>query len=211
MADFDAAEIAKVLEQGEGRQVEFKEGVAEDGRIARTICAFANTRGGILIVGVTDRGRPIGAPRPAAIVEALHDLAAQVEPPVPVRVQRLALGSLTLVCCSVPLSPARPHAVPAGPGEGAEVFVRVGASNRIASPAAIAAIGTPFSRRIAPTPIESRILREAAGAGREGLRLAEFQRDAVGKQRARQAFERLERAGRLVAHGFGARRRWSIP
>jgi Putative DNA-binding domain/MarR family len=210
---FDAAEILRLVAGGEGRQLELKEGVAADGRIARAICAFANTRGGLVLVGVSDRGRILGVPRPGSVIERLRELAARaIHPPVATRLEAVRVGAATVVCCSTPLSPSRPHAVesPAAAGRG-EVLVRVGASNRAASAAAIAAMGTPESRRLAPGPLETRILRELGGV-RGGVTVEEFAAaTGVGKQRARQAFERLERAGLLIGHGLGARRIFGAP
>jgi hypothetical protein len=213
MKPFDAAEIARILEQGsEGRTIEFKEGIAADGRVARTICAFANTRGGVLLVGVSDRRAPLGVPRPAAAAEAVRALARDaIEPPVAVVVETVRLPSVSIVCCSVPWSPARPHAVRRSAG-APEVLIRVGSSNRLATDAAVAAMGTPSSRAVGASALDAAILREAARAGGAGVAVEPFAASAgVGKQRARQAFERLERAGRLVAHGLGPRRTWYVP
>jgi predicted HTH transcriptional regulator len=201
MALFSPDEVSRIIAEGEGRQVELKEGLAADGRVARTICAFANTRGGVLLVGVSDRGRILGASRPRAVVAGLGRLASRaVDPPVDVRIESVRMGSVQVVCCSTPLSPLRPHAV-FDPESGArEVLVRVGASNRAAQAQAIASMGTPSSRAMVPDPLEARILRDL-GVPTTIARFAAA--SGVGKQRVRQAFERLERAGLLVAHGLG--------
>lgn len=210
---FDAAEALRIVAQGEGRQIELKEGVAADGRIARTLCAFANTRGGVVLVGVSDRGRILGVSRPRAVAESLAALAARaVEPAVAVAIAAVRVEGKNVVGCSTPLSPLRPHAV-AGASGGRDVFVRAGSSSRRATPAEIAAIGTASSRRIPPDPLEARILREVARADGGGatLEATAIALDA-GKQRVRQAFERLERAGFLIAHGLGPRRLfWCAP
>jgi hypothetical protein len=194
----DAATLARVLALGEGRQVEFKEGLAADGRAARTLCAFANTRGGMLFVGVDDRGRPFGVARPDGVARALREMAAtMVVPSVHVRVGTTRIDGKALVWCSVPLSPARPHACVAG--GASEVLVRAGSSNRRATPAVAASLRPVPETR---APLGDEILAAARRTG--GITVATFAAArGVGKQRARQALERLERAGRLVAHGLG--------
>lgn len=53
-------EIEQMLLNGEGETVEFKERV-EDGRnVAKTAVAFANTRGGSIVVGVSNDGSVVG-------------------------------------------------------------------------------------------------------------------------------------------------------
>lgn len=55
-ARWTSERLREVIAAGEGRQVEFKRGLPRDEKTARTLVAFANTRGGLLIVGVGDRG-----------------------------------------------------------------------------------------------------------------------------------------------------------
>jgi hypothetical protein len=215
---FDPDEVAAIAARGEGRQVEFKEGLAADGRAARTICAFANTRGGVLLVGVSDRGALRGAARPAAVVAGLVRLAKHaIAPPVPVRTGAVRLGRATVVWCSVPLSPARPHAVlGAGPGGADEVVVRVGSSNRAAEANAAPRVRPagggrrPGDTRRPPDPLEARILAALADSA-AGMTAHSCARAlALGKQRARQVLERLEHAGQIIAHGLGDRRTYEV-
>ena len=49
-------EIQRMVRQGEGEQIEFKRKVAHPDKIIREIVAFANTKGGNLLIGVDDNG-----------------------------------------------------------------------------------------------------------------------------------------------------------
>ena len=63
--------IEQIIQEGESNQVEFKPallfnfstgrgGIGVKGIIAKAICAFLNSNGGFLIIGVTDKGEPQG-------------------------------------------------------------------------------------------------------------------------------------------------------
>lgn len=52
-------EILERIESGEGDQVEFKRGVGDGKKICETMCAFANSEGGVVILGVEDKTREI--------------------------------------------------------------------------------------------------------------------------------------------------------
>lgn len=67
----DETKIVELLNQGEGKNIEFKStllfnpetgkaGISKKAFIAKTICSFLNTHGGILFIGVNDKGKPIG-------------------------------------------------------------------------------------------------------------------------------------------------------
>jgi len=46
--------------QGEGEQLDFKNKISNAGKIAKTLVAFANNKGGKLLIGVADDGQIIG-------------------------------------------------------------------------------------------------------------------------------------------------------
>ncbi len=52
-------DILKRIELGEDRHTEFKRGLGDFSRVGRAICAFANTEGGIIILGVDDKSQKI--------------------------------------------------------------------------------------------------------------------------------------------------------
>lgn len=208
---FDAEAVLEVARAGEGREVEFKRGLPGPAKTARTLCAFANTRGGILLVGVADRGEPYGLEHPRRVAAALRAYARErADPPIALHAQRVRIGELDVVACSVPLSPNRPHHLLHDDGHR-ELVVRAGSSNRAASGATLKALLRPH-RRGPSSELERRVL---AWVGKRDHRkpatVAAFARaHNVGSQRARRAFVGLERAGRLVAHGLGSRRVYEL-
>ena len=52
--------ITDLLKTGESEQIEFKPSLSQQDNIMATISAFSNTNGGVLIIGVSDRGEPLG-------------------------------------------------------------------------------------------------------------------------------------------------------
>ena len=52
--------IKEWIMAGEGRELEFKTRVPAPQKMAKTVCAFANTRGGHIVVGVMDDGEIVG-------------------------------------------------------------------------------------------------------------------------------------------------------
>ena len=209
--NLEPAELARLIASGEGKNLEFKRGLPRDERVARTLCAFANTRGGLLLIGVGDRGELIGAPRPRETMECLREVARErLEPELEVEVGVLVLAGQRIVWCSVPISPARPHAVLDDAG-GREFVVRFGASNRRASGATLSSMRAQRVAGARLDELQRTVLRWLA-AQREAASVAAFARaHNVGQQRARRAFTELELGGRLVGHGAGARRVYGLP
>jgi len=56
--DMDALDL--LISIGEGVQLDFKQGISNAKKIARTLVAFANHKGGKLLIGVQDNGNIIG-------------------------------------------------------------------------------------------------------------------------------------------------------
>ena len=208
-----AAELRELVAGGEGKTLEFKRGLPRDEKVARSLCAFANTKGGLLLIGVTDHGGFHGAPRPRETVQRLRAIAAEfVEPALAVEVGTVTVGEARIVWCSVPLSPQRPHAAIGADGERA-LLIRAGSSNRRASGPTLAALQRGPARRNGLDALERRALAWVAerthASGQPGgeATVAGFARACnIGRQRARRTFTHLESVGRLIGHGAGARR-----
>jgi predicted HTH transcriptional regulator len=215
--DLGAAELRELVAQGEGKSLEFKRGLPRDEKVARSLCAFANTRGGLLLIGVTDQGGLHGAPRPRETLQRLRAIAAErVDPPLAVEAGIVAVGGVRLVWCSVPLSPQRPHAALDASGERA-LLVRAGSSNRRASGATLAALQRGPSRKPSLDPLERRVVEWVAERslaphppGGDATVAGFAKTFNIGLQRARRTFTRLEAAGRLVGHGGRKNRVYSV-
>ncbi len=123
-------ELAQLVSLGEGPFVEFKHKVPRPERIAKEVMAFANTRGGRLLLGIADDGSVVGV-RDAeeeefALREALRD---HCDPPVEYHSERVPVtGRRDVIVVSVPESTFKPHYLVNGETDGAAqktVYVRV--------------------------------------------------------------------------------------
>ncbi len=54
------SELKSLIAQGEHQQLDFKFRIDDSKKIARTLCAFANSKGGRLLIGVKDNGKITG-------------------------------------------------------------------------------------------------------------------------------------------------------
>ena len=52
--------LQKLITQGEGVQLDFKNEISDSFKIAKSIVSFANVSGGILLIGVADNGKLVG-------------------------------------------------------------------------------------------------------------------------------------------------------
>jgi predicted HTH transcriptional regulator len=206
-------DLQSCMSRGEGMRLEFKRILPREERAARTLCAFANTRGGLLLVGITDRGRVHGVHHPEEVRETLLRIAHEwIEPVLEPELQVVEVAGPRVVACSVPWSRERPHALLLPDGER-QFLVRVGASNRPADGPTLRALegGRHSTRGL--SPFERAVLDWVAAEVRRSphpggvATVARFaQRTNVSEARARRSFVKLELAGLLLGHGAGRAR-----
>lgn len=120
--------IDDLLGTPEGKRLEFKRDLSSNRPILRTLCAFANTAGGTLVIGVNDDRSVRGLTDPldieSRLTSAIHD---SISPRLVPEIDVVGWRSTHLVVVTVHLSSARPHRLIA---DGDAVYVRLGASNR---------------------------------------------------------------------------------
>jgi len=71
--------IEDIIKGGESETVEFKRSLAETREIIETVCAFANTKGGVIIVGIDDEGEIKGVGK-RTIEDLVLKIANSTEP-----------------------------------------------------------------------------------------------------------------------------------
>jgi len=118
-----------------GKTLEFKRDLSSPDGVLKAIVAFANTSGGVVVLGVEDRTKTvIGVQGVWVEEERLTSLIADcISPKLIPSVEVLPWRKKQVLVVEVLPSPNRPHhLVKLGPDAG--VFVRVGSTNRKADP-----------------------------------------------------------------------------
>jgi len=192
----------------EGPEVEWKERLSGPFRVAATMCAFANGRGGVIVFGVRDTGEAVGVDDPAEVRRAVREIARQrMEPGVRIETAVRRLSGVSVVEVRVFGAASRP--VRAVRKDGSEVAcLREGSSSRPAQAGEERALGSEPGH--------------AARADAEGLRLLQLIRDgradtegglaqAVNRSRrtVRRALVPLLRGGLILQQSGG--RLWLTP
>jgi predicted HTH transcriptional regulator len=125
--------VKLLIEEGEGFELEFKRKVSSPEKIAKTLCAFANTRGGILLFGVDDDGSIVGVESEKAEIELIqHAGRILCDPMVPIDVKFVPHNHRDVIVVTVEESDRKPHWV-IGPGHSKNAYIRVEDNTVVAS------------------------------------------------------------------------------
>jgi predicted HTH transcriptional regulator len=107
-------DFIRLVKTGEGSYLEFKRTISSPEKVAREISAFANTRGGILLIGVNDNKSVVG-------VESFYEEEMALEkaldyycvPPVDADIEILPYYERELIIVRIPEAERKPVAVDA--------------------------------------------------------------------------------------------------
>jgi len=94
----DLEELIYLIQSGESEVLEFKERTGKN--IHHEVCAFANSEGGKIIVGVTDNGKIIGTDVKGAI-EKITSSIQSIIPPLAIKTQKISIDEKDLLIISV--------------------------------------------------------------------------------------------------------------
>jgi predicted HTH transcriptional regulator len=117
-------ELKKLVAKGEGGFLEFKRKAAYPDKIIREMIAFANTRGGTLLVGVGDDLTIPGLKFPEDESHVIREALKKCRPKLPVTEVFIPIGNArTIIRYDIEDSLTKPHYILTG--ELKESFVRV--------------------------------------------------------------------------------------
>ncbi len=128
--------LEKLLKSHEGKQLEFKRDASSPGPILRTVTAFANCAGGVLLIGVEDKTRAVrGVHDVLETQERLANIISTgIAPPLMPAIEVLPWRNKSILAIEVfPGASSPHHLIDLGPEHG--TYIRVGASNRKADAA----------------------------------------------------------------------------
>ena len=142
--------LTDILRSPEGKTLEFKRDLSSPSGFLRTVAAFANTAGGTILIGVTDRTREVrGVADPLDLEERAANLISDsIQPRLLPDLEVLSYRDRQLLAVRVHPSASRPHFIKRT-GRRSGTYVRVGSTNRQADAQLIAemqrfAIGESF-------------------------------------------------------------------
>lgn len=117
-------DLKKLVSHGEGFCLEFKRKAAYPDKIVREMIAFANTKGGTLLVGIGDDGELAGLKHPEGESHVIQQSLAKCHPPLPVTETFIPIGSTRhVIQYQIEESTRKPHYF--DNGEKKESYVRV--------------------------------------------------------------------------------------
>jgi predicted HTH transcriptional regulator len=117
--------LQELIRKGEGIQLEFKSTIDTSAKIAKTLAAFANTSGGILLIGVEDSGNVRGVASEQQEMEKIEEAADFLcEPPLTVTYEAKFYEGRKVLHIRVEESEDKPHSIKDAQGKSV-VYVRV--------------------------------------------------------------------------------------
>ena len=124
--------LEELLSRNEGKTLEFKENTQSLQKIVQTVIAFANTAGGVLLIGIKNETKEI-----VGLLNVLQEeekianaIADSITPLLVPNLQFCSWRGRDLLIITVPYSPSLYHLKSKGEVEG--TFIRLGSTNRIA-------------------------------------------------------------------------------
>jgi len=100
----------KELIKKENRQLEFKSSTSEIHKACRTVCAFLNNHGGVVLIGVKNDGRIVGQMVTDPTCQEIANDIRKIEPPVVVDVSYIPIGDgKVVIAIDVPAGEHMPY------------------------------------------------------------------------------------------------------
>jgi predicted HTH transcriptional regulator len=120
-------QFLELLEEGEGLHVEFKRRVSTEEKIAHEMIAFANTSGGVIMVGIDDDKSIVGVGSEKEEISYIEEAAQFLcAPPILYSIDIFGVKGRDVVCVNIPESRTKPHFLITGDGEEPVAYIRVG-------------------------------------------------------------------------------------
>ena len=133
----DADKLKELILAGENSRIEFKRKFTTPEKIAKEICAFANTLGGYLIFGVEDDGRISGVESEKGEIDLIEKACEfYLEPPVVPQIYIVNMKGKDVVVIYINQSKLKPHKVLSNPDDKKSektAYIRVGEQSVAAS------------------------------------------------------------------------------
>ncbi len=123
----EAIELLEIIERGEDSRHQFKRNVTNVTSLSQEICAFANSKGGMLIIGVDDSGEIIGltAQDIRRLNQLISNAASEIRNPINPETENIKIEDKLVLVVHVPEGRDKPYFA----SDGA-IYVKSGADKR---------------------------------------------------------------------------------
>lgn len=130
--------ILQIIENGENNLVEFKRRGTSPEKLSKEICAFANTKGGLLLVGVDDDGKIVGVKSEKTEIDLLETACQFNIKPIPqYEIEIIQIRNTDIIVATIEQSHQKPHKIKLFDEERKKVYwrayIRDGENSVIAS------------------------------------------------------------------------------
>ncbi len=139
-------DVRRFLCEGEGSTVEFKTQLPDPPHVARLIAAFANAKGGSILVGISDSAAVVGVSL-VAVAKTLEEARKHLRPSFPVSLQEVECDGKPVAIINV-LSSDTPVA------SDGSYFIRTGVEDRPLAPMTADDLVRKLSKESLPVEIK---------------------------------------------------------
>ncbi len=129
-------DIIKLSQLGEGKTLEYKRNTTSLASVLKSVVAFANTAGGIILIGVDDDGTIVGVNNPGKTQEQLaNSISNRIKPQFIPDVTTIDIDNKSVIALQIEHTQGPYYLNDKGLEKS--VYIRVGNSNHLASPEVI--------------------------------------------------------------------------
>ena len=124
----DLAELQEIIRLGEDSKTQFKQSMNSSDALAAEISAFANTKGGKLIIGVNDDGNIVGLSSDEVKVlnQMISNVCSQkIDPSISVTTENIGYGEKIVVVINVPMGTNKFYMA-----NGKDIWIKMGSDKR---------------------------------------------------------------------------------
>lgn len=103
-------ELTEIIEKGEDSFTEFKEEKVHPDELAAEIVAFANTEGGRILLGISDKKEIKGISKPDMEMQRIENISHNnCEPSLAISIEKVKVNKKIILCIYIPKGPERPY------------------------------------------------------------------------------------------------------
>ncbi|WP_448518466.1 AlbA family DNA-binding domain-containing protein [Rhodoflexus sp.] len=123
-------EFQQLIRSGESLTLEFKQTASNPEKIAKTLVAFANTLGGVLVIGISDQKEVIGIDPEEEKFSLQQAALSHCLPPIHITYTEVELEEKTVLLAEV-AADSTPHYYTKGGTTGQQFYMRSGSRNQL--------------------------------------------------------------------------------